>query len=173
MGTWGYMSPEQWKTEELTAATDQYALGVMTYALVTGRMPFEAPTPVGHHAQAPQRNARLPPHMIRRDVPEAVTQVIERALAKKPEDRFPTVTAFAQAFDSAIRGNTGEKTNYFTTPILRKPTTIIPATPSRPPTGTASGASDLPSPGDVGDGGTAADHGGSGDRGNGLERRRG
>ena len=41
------MSPEQWRSEHLTAAADQYALGIMAYALVTGRVPFEATTPFG------------------------------------------------------------------------------------------------------------------------------
>jgi len=119
VGTWGYMAPEQWRGEGLTAATDQYALGIMTYALVTGRLPFEAPTPPGimhkHLYELP-----TPPHVQRPDVPEALTAVIERALAKNSADRFPTCTAFAQAFDGAIRGNTGEMTNYFTMPVRRK-----------------------------------------------------
>jgi hypothetical protein len=54
-----------------------------------------------------------PPQVIRPDVPQAVTDVINRALAKTADERFPTCTAFAQAFDGAIRGNTGEATNFF------------------------------------------------------------
>ena len=129
VGTFAYMAPEQWRAEPLTPATDQYALGVMTYALVTGHLPFEAPTPAGvMHAHLNERPR--PPRVHRPDVPDAVEQVIERALAKKPGERFPTCTAFAQAFDGAIRGHTGEKTAYFTAPIRRKTTGAALLTPS-------------------------------------------
>jgi serine/threonine protein kinase/Tol biopolymer transport system component len=138
IGTWGYMAPEQWRAETLSPATDQYALGVMVYALVTGHMPFDAQTPAGimhkHLNEMP-----TPPYAHRSDAPQALTAVLERAMAKKPEDRFPSCTAFAQAFDGAIRGRTGEVTNFFTTPLKRRPapaagTTppVYPATAARP-----------------------------------------
>ncbi len=120
IGTWGYMAPEQWRAGELSAATDQYALGIMTYALVTGHMPFEAETPANimhkHLNEMPP-----PPTAYRPDVPDALTHVIDRALAKSPRERFPACTAFAQAFDGAIRGHTGPKTAFFTLPVQRKP----------------------------------------------------
>ncbi len=132
IGTWGYMAPEQWRAETLIPATDQYALGVMIYALITGQMPFDAPTPAGimhkHLYEAP-----TPPHAYRPGVPEGVTRVLERAMAKQAVDRFSSSTAFAQAFDGAIRGNTGEVTNYFTTPLRRKPAARTAATSGRVP----------------------------------------
>ena len=45
LGTPSYMPPEQWRGEEVQPASDQYSLGVMAYALIVGRLPFEAPTP--------------------------------------------------------------------------------------------------------------------------------
>ncbi|MEB2288337.1 MAG: serine/threonine-protein kinase, partial [Anaerolineae bacterium] len=129
VGTFGYMAPEQWRNAPLTPATDQYALGVLAYSLVTGRMPFEAPTPAGvmhkHLSEQP-----TPPRVHRDDAPDALTPVIERALAKDGADRFPACTAFAQAFDGAIRGNTGERTAFFTAPVLRKPAQPPAYTPS-------------------------------------------
>jgi tRNA A-37 threonylcarbamoyl transferase component Bud32 len=123
MGTPSYMSPEQWRAETLSPATDQYALGVMTYSLVTGKVPFEAPTPYAlmhkHLNEIP-----TPPQVIRPDAPQAVNEVLNRAMAKQPGDRFPTCTAFAQAFESAIRGQSGEMTNFFTGSIPRKPDTL-------------------------------------------------
>ncbi len=120
IGTWGYMSPEQWKAEELTPAADQYSLAVMIYSLLTGRMPFDAPTPAGimhkHLNEKP-----TPPQFARPDLSEAVTLVLERALAKKASERFPTCTAFAQSYEQAVRGAAGEKTAFFTTPVRRKP----------------------------------------------------
>ena len=129
IGTWGYMSPEQWRAETLTPATDQYALGIMIYALVTGHMPFDAPTPAGiMHKHLYEMPAPLDAY--RPGVPDALTPVLERAMAKTAGDRFPTCTAFAQTFDGAIRGNTGEATQYFTTPIQRKPMIGPTAAPS-------------------------------------------
>jgi serine/threonine protein kinase len=83
MGTPLYMSPEQWKAEPITPAVDQYALGVMVYALITGRPPFEATTPYAlmhKHLHEPP----TPPQTIRPEVPEEVTDVLARALAKTP-----------------------------------------------------------------------------------------
>jgi serine/threonine protein kinase len=143
MGTPSYMSPEQWKAEALTPAADQYALGVLVYSLVAGRVPFEAPTPYGlmhkHLNEMP-----TPPQVVRPDAPQAVTDVINRALAKTADERFPTCTAFAQAFDGAIRGNTGEATNFFAGSLPPKPdmasrafstqATVLPGTrPARTP----------------------------------------
>jgi serine/threonine-protein kinase len=82
MGTPSYMSPEQWRGESITPATDQYALGVMTYTMITGHLPFEAPTPYAlmhkHLNEEP-----TPPHALRRDVPEAIQAVLNRAMAKQ------------------------------------------------------------------------------------------
>ncbi|HEX3051456.1 MAG TPA: serine/threonine-protein kinase, partial [Aggregatilineaceae bacterium] len=98
MGTPLYMAPEQWRAEPLTPAADQYALAVMVYGLVAGHPPFEAPTP---HALMYFHLNQMPPRVDRPGVPDAVSQVLARALAKRPQDRFPTVTQFAQAFAAA------------------------------------------------------------------------
>lgn len=141
LGTPTYMAPEQWRAEDLTPAADQYALGVMTYALVTGRVPFEAPTPYAlmhkHLNEEPP-----PPTTLRPDLPPPVAQAITRALAKEPAARFPDVIAFAGAFQDAARGHTGQVTGFFTTPIT--PGTLPkPATPATPP------PTDYIPPGDV------------------------
>jgi serine/threonine protein kinase len=113
MGTPSYMPPEQWRGDELTPAVDQYALGVTIYAMLTGKLPFEANTPFGlmhkHLNEQP-----TPPQHLRPSVPSAVALVLERALAKSASARFPTVTAFAQAFESAVEGTKGETTGFFT-----------------------------------------------------------
>jgi serine/threonine protein kinase len=117
IGTPSYMPPEQWRSEPLTPAADQYALAITIYQLMTGRLPFEATTPYGmlhkHLNEEP-----TPPQLHRPDVPEKVREVLERALEKNPADRWETVTAFAQAFDQAIRGQTGPLTGFFTTPVV-------------------------------------------------------
>ena len=74
LGTAHYMAPEQVKGQALTPATDQYALAVVIYALVAGRMPFEAATPFAvqqrHISDMP-----TPVHTFRTQTPEAVTLV--------------------------------------------------------------------------------------------------
>jgi len=133
LGTPLYMPPEQWRNENLTSASDQYALGVMIYQLITGRVPFLADTPYAlmhlHLNEMP-----TPPQITRADVPESVALVLERALAKKPENRFPTVTAFAQAFERAAVGYEGMPTEYFTYKLRRSTITGRPASQSKPNT---------------------------------------
>jgi serine/threonine protein kinase/uncharacterized protein YgiM (DUF1202 family) len=148
MGTPAYMPPEQWRSEELTPAADQYALGATIYALVVGRVPYEATTPYGlmhkHMNEKPD-----PPHLKRAGVPEAVSIVLERALAKKPQDRFPTVTALALAFENAISGQIGDRTGFFTATLPTKMAQIpAQATPSVPgaPTTVEEGAPRTPTP---------------------------
>lgn len=131
MGTPSYMAPEQWRSESLTPATDQYALGVMTYMMITGRMPFEAPTPYAmmhkHLNEEP-----TPPHLWRANLPDAVKDVLRQAMAKSPRDRFPSMRAFAEAFEQAIADEDSRMTGFFTNPLPPKPA-IIERTPASQP----------------------------------------
>jgi serine/threonine protein kinase len=103
LGTPVFMAPEQWRAESLSPASDQYSLAMTIYALVAGRTAFEAPTPHAlmymHLSENPP-----PPHDFRADIPEGVSSVLLRALAKDPHERFPNITQFAQAFEAAILG---------------------------------------------------------------------
>lgn len=142
MGTPSYMAPEQWKGESVTAATDQYALGVMTYVMVTGRLPFEAQTPFAlmhkHLSEEP-----TPPQIWRSDLPEAVKDVLYTAMAKAPRDRYPSIRAFAEAFAEAVKDTPGTPTDFFTRELPVKPITmpenlpgsgeVVEATPSMAP----------------------------------------
>lgn len=104
MGTPAYMAPEQWRSETLTPATDQYMLAVMIYSLITGQLPFKAPTPYAlmnkHLEEFP-----TPPQVFRPDLPLIITDILYRALAKYPEERFPTVKTFVGAFEHGILGH--------------------------------------------------------------------
>ncbi len=94
-----YMSPEQVAGDvEPDARSDIYSLGVVAYQLLAGRPPFEGPQAIGiliaHASQEPAPLSQLVP-----DVPPDLEQVVMRCLAKSPEDRYPSVTALAEALD--------------------------------------------------------------------------
>ncbi|HUY75210.1 MAG TPA: serine/threonine-protein kinase [Ktedonobacterales bacterium] len=93
-GTFAYMAPELFDGK-VSPASDQYALAVMAFQLLAGRAPFE-----GDLGALTRAHMYEPPPSLRSfnpAVPLGVQNAIERALAKKPEDRFPTVAAFADA----------------------------------------------------------------------------
>lgn len=128
MGTPSYMSPEQWRGDSVTAAADQYALGVTIYLLVCGRLPFDTG---GVHILMYKHLQEDPPpvHSVRPDVPEAVDRVLQWALAKDPADRYPTTQAFAEAFRRAIEGAEGEPTDFFKYTLASEPSTDLPSPP--------------------------------------------
>ncbi len=101
LGTLTYMPPEQLHGRP-TYASDQYALAIMAYELLVGRPPFEGPPPVvirQHMEDQPQ-----PPSMLNPGLPRAIDHVLLRALDKKPENRYPTISEFARALQQALPG---------------------------------------------------------------------
>ena len=101
VGTPAYMSPEQAMGErDLDGRSDQYSLGVVGYQMLVGQTPFKAAnTPamlVKHLSEIPR-----PVHESRPDIPTALAEVIDRALAKKPEERWPSAGAFRDALNQA------------------------------------------------------------------------
>ncbi|HET7188300.1 MAG TPA: protein kinase [Gemmatimonadaceae bacterium] len=101
IGTPTYMSPEQAMGErEVDGRSDIYSLGVLAYQMLTGRVPFTAANSMAlllkHVSEAPKPIAELRP-----DTPKALSEVIDRALMKSPEDRWPT----AAAMRDALRAN--------------------------------------------------------------------
>ena len=101
LGTPTYMAPEQWLELELTPAIDQYALAVIVYALVTGELPFFSEKPYDL-MQLHCHKAPTPAHHIEPSVPDAVSDVLNKALAKNAHDRFESMHDFTNAFRDAI-----------------------------------------------------------------------
>ena len=101
VGTPEYMSPEQGQGKELDARSDIYALGVVLYEMLTGKMPYQADTPLAvifQHVRDP-----LPlPSLINADIPEPVERVILKALAKSPENRYSSAGEMAAAMERAL-----------------------------------------------------------------------
>ncbi|MGD8278837.1 MAG: protein kinase, partial [Gemmatimonadota bacterium] len=101
IGTPHYMSPEQIDdAREADGRSDQYALGCVLFEMLEGRPPFHRDSAraalVAHLTQAP-------PHLtLSGEDAAALDAIVQRALAKDPADRFPSMTAFADAVDGAL-----------------------------------------------------------------------
>ncbi|HVU66669.1 MAG TPA: kelch repeat-containing protein, partial [Ktedonobacteraceae bacterium] len=99
VGTPLYTAPEQW-LEQPRTASDQYALAVTCYQLLVGRPPFTGNLYAvmhGHLQASPPPMSTFNPLM-----PAQVEKVLERALAKDPNERYPDIRAFAMAFREAV-----------------------------------------------------------------------
>ncbi|WP_433376817.1 protein kinase domain-containing protein [Actinoplanes sp. CA-142083] len=98
VGTALYMSPEQVAKGKVTAATDIYALGAVAYHCIAGHPPFDGDNAL----QVALRHLEEEPEPLPAHVPPAVRDLIARAMAKQPADRFETAAEFAEAaFEAA------------------------------------------------------------------------
>ncbi len=103
MGTPAYMSPEQFMGQVVDARSDIYSAGVMLYQMLTGERPFEGGlSAIMHKALNTEPPA---PSQISVTVPRSMDAVVRQAMAKRPDERFPTATAFSQALGAALRGD--------------------------------------------------------------------
>jgi hypothetical protein len=101
LGTSDYIAPEQASGAPVDERSDQYSLGVLLYELLTGEVPFTGPSFMAvamRHVQDPVPSVRER----RGDVPSSVEAVVRRALAKRPEDRFPSTEAMAAALETCL-----------------------------------------------------------------------
>ena len=148
-GTAHYMAPEQASGGELSPATDLYAVGVVLFEALTGRLPFEGDSALQlgmqHLSATPPLVTTFAP-----GVPLPLTQVVARALAKAPAERFANATAMRQALHAALPEgppNATLVTAAATLPGRTIPLPVIPGAtgrnsppvpPRRIPTGVAS-----------------------------------
>ncbi|MTE19941.1 protein kinase [Streptomyces sp. TRM43335] len=92
VGTPQYLSPEQALGRGVDARSDLYSVGVMLFELLTGRLPFDADSPLAI-AYAHVQEEPPTPSSINRSLPPAVDALVARALRKNPNERFPTAEA--------------------------------------------------------------------------------
>jgi len=101
LGTSDYIAPEQAQGQRVDEHTDIYSLGVVLYELLTSEVPF----PGENFVAVAMRHINEPPPPIRdkrSDVPPRVEAAVQKAMAKLPEDRFPTMAAFCQELEACL-----------------------------------------------------------------------
>jgi serine/threonine-protein kinase len=109
LGTPEFMSPEQLRGKPLDPRTDIYSLALMTYEMLTGKLPFQGRTQqemmIARLRSDPMPIRRMRPEL---DLPEAVEKVLNKALQRNPDDRYQTVVEFAEALSDAAGGASAE-----------------------------------------------------------------
>jgi eukaryotic-like serine/threonine-protein kinase len=103
VGTPAYMSPEQVKGEAVDGRSDVYAMGVVLYRLLTGVHPFSSDSTtalINAHVDLPIPDVR----QVKANIPAAWQEVVAKAMAKDPHDRYPTAGDFARDVNEVASG---------------------------------------------------------------------
>ncbi|HKR60539.1 MAG TPA: protein kinase [Pyrinomonadaceae bacterium] len=100
-GTYTYMSPEQFRVEEITAASDVYSMGAIAYEMVTGHAPFD-PRSYTHIGNMYSDGVKVAPREHRRELPERAQKMILKALSQRPQDRFQNALEFGDNLAQAL-----------------------------------------------------------------------
>jgi eukaryotic-like serine/threonine-protein kinase len=106
LGTSDYIAPEQASGQPVDARSDQYSLGVLLYELLTGEVPY----PADSFMAVAMRHLRDPVPSVRErrpDVPDRVDEIVARAMAKRPEDRFRSTERMMAAIEAALADDGG------------------------------------------------------------------
>ena len=135
IGTAQYLSPEQAKGAPVDQTSDLYSVGIVLYELLTGKVPFTGDSPVEiamkHISAIPE-----PPSSLRPDVPEDLDLIVLRALAKTPEDRYPSAEEMDKDLARVAQGlSVSRETEEAATQILSR-SQLTPGgaiAPPRPP----------------------------------------
>jgi len=134
LGSVNYMSPEQITGQTIDGRSDIYSTGISLYEIVTGQRPFSATSDfelMAMHVKEPPR----PPIELRPWLPASLNQIILTAIAKDPQQRFPTAEAFRQALRRAQ--NTAETAPLPTASVVRAATIVEPSQSTLIPVGAA------------------------------------
>jgi eukaryotic-like serine/threonine-protein kinase len=130
VGTLAYMAPEQLRGEEGDESSDLYSLAIVLYEMLTGTPPFNAPSEYElMQAQINQRPDRLMPRVPGLDA--KVESAIMKALAKKPQQRFPTARAFSDALGASTLRMDAPKILHNDTRLIETPLNPIVIAPAK------------------------------------------
>jgi serine/threonine-protein kinase len=131
IGTPAYMSPEQAAGErEIDARSDLYSLGVVAYEMLTGEVPFKAPTVAGillKQVTQPVPNLTE----MRPDCPDELATTVSRCLEKEPEQRWPTADALRRALEGRASAQYRPRSSLSRRPVKRPASTARPRPPAR------------------------------------------
>ncbi|GAA2351804.1 putative serine/threonine-protein kinase PknA [Catellatospora methionotrophica] len=131
MGTASYLAPEQASGVGASAISDVYSLGVVAYQCLTGHRPYDGDTPL----EIAMKHVTGTPKAMPNDIPPVVRQIVERAMAKEPGNRWPTAAAFANAARQAAGAlSHGTGPTLPVQPVSPSPVSATPVSPgpSRP-----------------------------------------
>jgi eukaryotic-like serine/threonine-protein kinase len=145
IGTAQYLSPEQARGDEVTAASDCYAVGIVLYEMLTGRVPFDGDRPVAV-AMKQISDEPAPLRAVEPSVPPELEAVVMRALAKRPSERYRTAGEFSRALSEARTALDGSGSTTSVMPAAAPataetrvmdpatgPTRVAPPPPDEPP----------------------------------------
>jgi len=134
IGTPAYMSPEHFEGE-VSARSDIYALGVITFQLLTGKLPFQARTP-SEWLKSHLMDTPLSLRQVNSQLPLALQPILERALAKNPEHRFQSAGEMARAMSAVVnQHSTGQLVSQPASQRFEdKPTVLGDSRPASQPT---------------------------------------
>jgi len=119
VGTPTHMAPELWTGEDASSASDQYALGIVVYELLTGRVPFNATSPFA----LMNRHMQETPEPVQKYAPQLSSDfdmILWRVLSKERHDRYPTTMAFAKDFAAVAQRVPQMNTGIFTMELRRE-----------------------------------------------------
>ncbi len=107
IGSVHYFSPEQAKGTVTDAKSDLYSLGVVMYEMLTGKVPFDADTPVSVALKHMQEEAKEPIEL-NSDIPLAINQIVVKAMKKDPSERYGTATEMLKDLAKALKDPDGD-----------------------------------------------------------------
>ena len=128
LGTPAYMSPEQFMGQVVDARTDIYSTGVLLYQLLTGERPFEGSMTAIMHKVL--NTDPPPPSQLAVTSPVPLDAVVRRAMSKRPDDRYPSATSFAEAIAAALAARPASTPFE---PQAEATLVSVPVRPSSPP----------------------------------------
>lgn len=127
VGTYEFMAPEQIRAEGVGPHTDQYALAVTLFYLLTGAPPFPQKTEAGFDAMEGHLRGELPPlSIVRRGIPPGVEMALGKAMAKNSADRFSNCHEFGRALVEAVDGGEGPEIASRRDATVRLPDADVP-----------------------------------------------